>query len=327
MVCLSAGLIFTTMKRVIDASAGWRWMIMVLSLSCSVGVSAQQAGFDHHSITLPGSTITLSMRAIPGGTFAMGNEEKKNVSVSDFWIGAFEVTHDQFGIFFKDESLTQGSKVDAVTRPTAQYIDLSWNMGKEGGFPVNSMSVDAAMMFCRWLYQKTGVFYRLPTEAEWEYACRAGAKTTYPFGDDEAMLGEYAWHAGNSSEKYQKTGTKKPNAWGLYDMLGNVAEWTLDQYDDNYFSLIGEQPKDPVIPPSTRYPRSVRGGSYLDNPADIRPGMRRHSEPIWNQRDPQVPKSRWWLTDGMFVGFRIVRPRVQPSTAEAEKFYTLYLGR
>jgi formylglycine-generating enzyme required for sulfatase activity len=315
------------MKRVIDASAGWRWMIMVLSLSCSVGVSAQQAGFDHHSITLPGSTITLSMRAIPGGTFAMGNDEKKNVSVSDFWIGAFEVTHDQFGIFFKDESLTQGSKVDAVTRPTAQYIDLSWNMGKEGGFPVNSMSVDAAMMFCRWLYQKTGVFYRLPTEAEWEYACRAGAKTTYPFGDDEAMLGEYAWHAGNSSEKYQKTGTKKPNAWGLHDMLGNVAEWTLDQYDDNYFSLIGEQPKDPVIPPSTRYPRSVRGGSYLDNPADIRPGMRRHSEPIWNQRDPQVPKSRWWLTDGMFVGFRIVRPRVQPSTAEAEKFYTLYLGR
>jgi formylglycine-generating enzyme required for sulfatase activity len=315
------------MKRVIDASAGWRWLIMVLSLLCSVGVSAQQAGFDHHSITLPGSTITLSMRAIPGGTFAMGNEEKKNVSVSDFWIGAFEVTHDQFGIFFKDESLTQGSKVDAVTRPTAQYIDLSWNMGKEGGFPVNSMSVDAAMMFCRWLYQKTGVFYRLPTEAEWEYACRAGAKTTYPFGDDEAMLGEYAWHAGNSSEKYQKTGTKKPNAWGLYDMLGNVAEWTLDQYDDNYFSLIGEQSKDPVIPPSTRYPRSVRGGSYLDNPADIRPGMRRHSEPIWNQRDPQVPKSRWWLTDGMFVGFRIVRPRVQPSTAEAEKFYILYLGR
>jgi formylglycine-generating enzyme required for sulfatase activity len=308
------------------ASICWRWM-MVLPLLVPIGTHAQPAGFDPYSITLPGSTITLPMRAIPGGTFAMGNEAKKNVTVSDFWMGAFEVTHDQFSIFYKDESLSQGSKVDAVTRPTAQYIDLSWNMGKEGGFPVNSMSVDAAMMFCRWLYQKTGIFYRLPTEAEWEYACRAGSQVTYPFGEDASKLGEYAWHAENSADKYQKTGTKKPNAWGLYDMLGNVAEWTLDQYEENYFSLIGDQPKDPVIPPATRYPRSVRGGSYQDSPADLHPGLRRFSDPLWNQRDPQVPKSRWWLTDGMFVGFRIVRPRVQPNKEEAENFYKLYLGR
>lgn len=320
------GLIFICMKRLFHFSAR-SWQMAMLLCTCPLLTHAQSGGFDHYNITLPGSSITLSLRAIPGGTFRMGDEARKMVTVSDFWIGAFEVTHDQFGIFFKDESLSQGSKVDAVTRPTAQYIDLSWNMGKEGGFPVNSMSVDAAMMFCRWLYQKTGVFYRLPTEAEWEYACRAGSQATYPFGEDISQLGEYAWHAENSSDKYQKTGTRKPNAWGLYDMLGNVAEWTLDQYEENYLTIIGDQPKDPVIPPTTRYPRSVRGGSYQDNPADMRPGLRRYSEPLWNQRDPQVPKSRWWLTDGMFVGFRIVRPRMQPGKEEAENFYKLYLGR
>jgi formylglycine-generating enzyme required for sulfatase activity len=269
----------------------------------------------------------MSMRAIKGGGFLMGDTDKKPVSVSDFWIGAYEVTHDQFSAFYKDETITQGSKVDAITRPTAQYIDLSWNMGKEGGFPVNSMSVDAAVMFCRWLYVKTGIFYRLPTEAEWEYACRAGTSSTYPFGDNPGQMDAYAWHAQNSENKYQKTGTKKPNGWGLYDMLGNVAEWTLDQYEEDYFTVIGPNAKDPLVQPKTRYPRSIRGGSYVDEPADLRPGLRRFSEPSWNQRDPQVPKSRWWLTDGMFVGFRILRPKLQPTKEEAEKFYTLYLGK
>lgn len=303
--------------------------LLGVAFYCSLvsGAMAQSASFQPYTIPLPGPAPAIAMQSVPGGSFAMGDAGKKTVSVSDFWIGVYEITHDQFNVFFKDESLSQGSKVDVVTRPTPQYIDLSWNMGKEGGFPVNSMSVDAAMMFCRWLYQKTGVFYRLPTEAEWEYACRAGSTTTYPFGNDAADMDNYAWHAGNSGDKYQKTGTKKPNAWGLYDMLGNVAEWTLDQYDEHYLDSIALRPRDPLILPSSRYPRSVRGGSYVDAAADLRPGVRRYSEPDWNQRDPQVPKSRWWLTDGMFVGFRILRPRQQPTPEEAEKFYTLYLGR
>jgi formylglycine-generating enzyme required for sulfatase activity len=182
------------------------------------------------------------------------------------------------------------------------------------------------MMFCRWLYAKTGVFYRLPTEAEWEYACRAGSTTAFPFGNDPKLLGLHAWHAGNSKGKYQKVAQKKPNAWGLYDMLGNLAEWTLDQYDPAYFSKIGDTPVDPLLNPSSRYPRSVRGGSYADAPTKLGPAQRGKSDPSWNQRDPQIPRSRWWLTDGMFVGFRVVCPRVQPSREEAEKFYTLYLG-
>lgn len=284
---------------------------------------------------VPGSAYEIKMVPVPAGSFIMGSPvtekgrradegPQKKVTVSAFWIGAYEITHDQFGIFYKDETTSQGSKTDAVTRPTAQYIDLSWNMGKEGGFPVNSMSVDGAMMFCRWLYQKTGIFYRLPSEAEWEYACRAGSKTTYHFGNDPNLLGQYAWFKANSKNKYQKVGQKKPNRWGLYDMLGNVSEWTLDQYDEKYFSKTDTI--NPKIEPETRYPRSVRGGSYMDLPAGLRSAARAKSEMIWNRRDPQIPKSRWWLTDGMFVGFRIVRPSEQPSKEDAEKFYKLYLG-
>src|SRR5205085_477744 len=149
-----------------------------------------------------------------------------------FWMGVREVTYDEFLIYFNDASVSTNSEVDAVTRPTAQYIDLSWGMGKQGGFPVNSMSQHAALMYCRWLYQKTGVFYRLPTEAEWEYACRAGTSTTYYFGNDEKELDKYTWYKSNSNNKFQKVGQKLPNAWGLYDMLGNVCEWTLDHYDE-----------------------------------------------------------------------------------------------
>lgn len=291
--------------------------------------------FKPYALEIPGSSFVYKMVPIQGGSFKMGSapSEKnrksnegpqKQITVSPFWMGAFEVTHDQFGVFHKDESVSQGSKVDAVTRPTAQYIDLSWNMGKDGGFPVNSMSQDAAMMFCRWLFEKTGVFYRLPTEAEWEYACRAGSQTAYFFGNDATQLGQYAWFKTNSNNKYQKVGLKKPNPWGLYDILGNVSEWTLDQYSDKYFDTTDA--RDPLVKPGSRYPRSIRGGSYMDDAAVLRSAARQHSDPDWNIRDPQYPKSRWWLTDGMFVGFRIVRPLKQPSKEEAENFYKLYLG-
>ena len=284
-------------------------------------------------ITLPGSSQKLKLVQIPGGSFTMGNNagkanEKpaKQIQVSGFWMGAYEVTHDQYNVFFRDENLSQGSKVDAVTRPTAQYIDLSWNMGKEGGYPMNSMSVDAAMMFCKWLWQQTGVFYRLPTEAEWEYASKAGSNGNYSFGNDPKLLGQYAWFKGNSKGKYQKVGTKKPNQWGLYDMHGNVAEWTMDQYDSSFMSKLNVGELDPVSFPTSRYPRSIRGGSYMDDAPILKASNRNFSIPSWNKRDPQIPKSRWWLTDGMFVGFRILRPIKQPTAEEAEKFYKLYLG-
>ena len=310
--------------------------LLLVMVAGSLAAQKTETPFSSYEQKIPGSALTYNMVPVKGGSFLMGSPPaeknrrpdegpQKQITISPFWMGAFEVTHDQFGIFFKNESLSQGSKMDAVTRPTPQYIDLSWNMGRDGGFPVNSMSVDGALMFCRWLYQQTGIFYRLPTEAEWEYACRAGTKTAYFFGEDPARLKEFAWYTANSNKKYQKTGQKKPNPWGLYDMLGNLSEWTMDQYSDKYFDSVKN--KDPRTQPVSRYPRSIRGGSYMDDASSLRSAARNHSEPAWNKRDPQVPKSRWWLTDGMFVGFRIVRPLQQPTKEEAEKFYTLYLGK
>lgn len=291
------------------------------------------AAFQPYEETIPGSTVKYNMVPIPGGSFTMGSSSgqpaaegpAKKVQLDAFWMGAREVTYDEFLLFFNDENTSRDSEVDAVTRPTPQYIDLSWGMGKQGGFPVNSMSQYTAMMYCRWLYKKTGAFYRLPTEAEWEYACRAGSTGKYYFGDDAKQLKDYGWFADNSNKKYQKTGQKKPNAWGLYDMLGNVAEWTLDQYRDDYFTAIGDNPVNPVIIPTATYPRSVRGGGYMDNADALRCAGRQKSEAAWNKRDPQMPKSKWWLTDAMAVGFRIVRPLQAPSAEEAEAYYKKYL--
>lgn len=316
---------------------GFTGLLAFISLSTFAQSNSTQ-DFKPYSEKVPGTQFEINMVPIQGGMFAMGSSDadknkkpdetpQRNVSIEPFWMGTYEITHDIFDAFFRDQATSVGSEVDAVTRPTPQYIDLSWGMGKTGGFPVNSMSQDAALMFCRWLYQKTGSFYRLPSEAEWEYACRAGATTIYPFGDDPKELGKYAWFKGNSKSKYQKVGQKQPNAWGLYDMLGNVSEWTLDQYDEKYFDKIGDNAVEPVIPPGSRYPRSVRGGSYLDGAENLRSASRQHSETSWNKRDPQIPRSRWWLTDAMFVGFRVIRPLKQPAAEEANAFYDKYLKK
>lgn len=284
---------------------------------------------------IAGTKIKIKMVPIPAGTFTMGssaqdkNAQKdempqRTVQISPFWMGAYEITHDQFDPFFGDEGTPANSQVDAITRPSPQYIDLSWGMGKDG-FPVNSMQQFTALMYCRWLYNKTGIFYRLPTEAEWEYACRAGTTTIYPFGNDAKDLGKYAWYKDNAKEVYHKVGSLQPNAWGLYDMLGNVAEWTLDQYDENYFNTITDKATDPVIVPKSFHPKTARGGSYETDAAHTRPASRQSWDPEWNKRDPQIPKSRWWLTDAAFVGFRIVRPVKQPTPEEAEAFFKLHL--
>ena len=117
---------------------------------------------------------------------------------------------------------------------------------------------------------------------------------------------------------------KKPNAWGLYDMLGNVSEWTLDQYDENYFSTIAANINDPLIQPAAKYPKTIRGGGYDESADMLRCAARNKSDASWNRRDPQIPKSKWWLTNASSVGFRIVRPLKQPTPEEAEAFYKKY---
>ena len=260
-----------------------------------------------------------------------GREEdegpQKEVKLSAFWMGEHEVTFGEWDVFFKsmDVPQTKAIAVDAVSRPTAQYIDLTWGMGRDNKQPTNSMSQAAAIMYCKWLYKETGVFYRLPTEAEWEYACRAGAKTAYSYGNSPGGLKEYAYFKDNSEGKFQKVKQLKPNAWGLYGMLGNLSEWTLDQYQPDAYMKLASGAKDPLVSPGSRYPRVVRGGSYLSDANECRCANRIASLTDWNKRDPQIPKSRWWLTDGMTVGFRLVKPAEQPTKEEAEQFFARYL--
>ena len=298
---------------------------------------AQSTEFIPYTQKMPGSTLSFKMVPIKGGSFMLGSAEtekdrakdegpQKNIQISSFWMSAYEVTRDEFDVFYKDESTSMNVDVDAITRPSPQYVDLSWGMGKEGGYPANSMSQFGAMMYGRWLYQKTGVFYRLPTEAEWEYACRAGTTTTYYFGNDANLLGDYAWYEKNSENKFQKVGQKKPNAWGLYDMLGNLMEWTLDHYQPEGYSLLASQ--DPMVAPnSKKYPKSLRGGAYGSTASELRNAQRFYSDPEWNRRDPQLPRSKWWLTEAGFVGIRLLRPFVQPAKAEVDAFFVKYLGK
>ncbi len=303
----------------------------------TVTVHAQQsaAKFEAYEQKLPISSLRFSMVAITAGQFKIGspivsaklnNDEgpQKEITIDAFWMSATEVTRDVFDVFLKDENTSQNSDVDAITRPSPQYVDLSWGMGKEGGYPANSMSQYAAFMFCKWLYKQTGIFYRLPTEAEWEYASRAGTTTPYYYGTDPNQLSKYAWFQKNSANKHQKVGQKLPNAWGLYDMLGNLMEWTMDHYLPNRYANI--ETNNPMVAATQRvYPKVLRGGSFMSDATICRNAKRIKSDPIWNRRDPQIPKSKWWLTEAKDVGIRLVRPLQQPTPEQVQQFYTSYL--
>jgi formylglycine-generating enzyme required for sulfatase activity len=293
---------------------------------------AKSQNFNSYEQTIPGTAIKFKLAPVQGGKFKMGSsiseknrevdEAQKDVEVSSFWMSTHEVTFAEWDAYFKDNTLPQSKNIDGVTRATPQYIDLTWGMGRDGNHPTNSMSQLASIMYCKWLYSKTGIFFRLPTEAEWEFACKGGT-TGKPVSSDPASLKEYGYFADNSSGKFHHVEEKKANTLGLYDMLGNLAEWTLDQYDATGYGKLST--KDPLALPASKYPRVTRGGSYLSESKELRCANRIPSDANWNQRDPQIPKSKWWMTDGMDVGFRVVRPFKQPSKEDAETFYNSYL--
>ena len=298
---------------------------------------------------IPGTDVGFDMLPIPAGTFLLGSPEdeedrKKDegpqveFAIEPFWMGKCEVTWDEYQVFqfkldqqLRDKGATKPGPndpwADAVSRPTPPYVPMDFNMGIEG-YPAICMTQFAAKQYCKWLSQKTGRFYRLPTEAEWEYACRAGTTTAYSFGDDMDELEDYGWFFDNADDQYQKVGTKKPNPWGLHDMHGNVAEWVLDAYSkDGYsgFASLASKSESPlpgtsVIVPEQLYPRVVRGGSWDDDPDRLRSAARNYSRKDWKVQDPQLPKSIWYHTDATFVGFRVVRPLKQP-TLEEMAFY------
>lgn len=299
----------------------------IVSLNKVTSAAAMQP----YSEPIPGTGVNFSMVPIPAGSFVMGTpptEAKRHddegpqrtVTLDAFWMGKYEVTWDEYRLFMFSDMARDAAKddvVDAVTRPTKPYVEMSFGMGIKG-FPAISMTQHAANKYAEWLSAKTGHFYRLPTEAEWEYACRAGTTSAYSYGDDPAALPDYAWINSNSNDKYQKIGLKKPNPWGLFDMHGNVMEWTLDQYQPNYAGLGTNNPWTPSTQP---YPHAVRGGSWADGPAAARCGARVASEPAWKQQDPNLPKSIWYHTDAQFLGFRLVRPLKIPSAMQMYRYW------
>jgi formylglycine-generating enzyme required for sulfatase activity len=216
--------------------------------------------------------------------------------------------------------------VDAVTAPTPLY-DSSFTYGVGGDkpeLPAVTITPFAAKQYTKWLSGVTGSDYRLPTEAEWEYAARAGTTTAYSFGDDPSQLPEYAWFEDNSDFQTHPVGTKKPNPWDLYDMHGNVAEWTLDQYLPEAYAALGNATVDvkkALVAPTKIYPRVIRGGSWYQTAPAARSAARHKSEEQeWKISDPNIPRSPWWYTEepAMAVGMRVIRP-LQPLTAEEKK--------
>lgn len=298
-----------------------------------------EAAMTAYTNAIPGTNVSYRMAPIPGGEFFLGSSAseigrkpdegpQRKVRLEPFWMGVCEVTWNEYEIFQKgtfhssragvSRSPYTNALADAVALPSHPYIDQSMGMGREG-YPAINMTQHAANKYCQWLSALTGHYYRLPMEAEWEYACRASRTNRYSFGDDEARLPEYAWFEQNSHSKYQKVGRKKPNAWGLHDMHGNVSEWTLDGYSATTYSTMADSMMGPYVRSTEPYPHVIRGGSWLDEAALLRSASRQFSVSAWKEADPSLPKSFWHMVEADFVGFRIVRPLRIPAAEEMHR--------
>lgn len=309
-----------------------------------------------YTMKIPGTEAEMTMIPIPGGEFLLGSLDSDphkqadelpqvRVSVEPFWMARTEVSWAEYLPFmnlyehFKEfehrkiRLVDKKNPVDAITAPTELYDpSFTFQYGEDPQQPAVTMTQYAAKQFTKWVSGVTGHMYRLPSEAEWEYACRAGTTTAYHFGDDPQQLDEYAWHSGNTpDEEPQKVGTKKPNPWGLHDMHGSVWEWVLDGYaEDGYQHLVSPNngqaipAKDAIRWPDKAYPRVVRGGSWEGKPDRCRAAAKMGSDdPAWKQEDPNLPLSPWWFTSdpARGVGFRMVRPLHAPTKQEMVKYW------
>jgi len=301
--------------------------------------------------TIPGTKVKYSLQPIPGGSFTLGSpvgetdrkaDEGPQIEaiVEPFWMGRTEVTWAEYKQFmqlctafekFDDlgiRQLNETNQVDAVTAPSKLYEpSFTFESGEDPNQPAVSMSQYAAKQYCKWLSLLTGEFYRLPTEAEWEYACRAGSASAYSFGTDADGLDEYGWYLDTTDWCTAKVATRKPNAWGLYDMHGNVWEWTHDQYEADHYQKFAGKPSQTsqlVNWPTKLFPRVLRGGSWDSDPADCRAAVRLASDDDeWRSYDPNSPKSPWWFASemGQTIGFRIVRPLHAPKPDQHAKYW------
>lgn len=301
-------------------------------------------GFENFTEKIPGTSVSFEMKAIAGGTFQMGSPESegfrnldegpiREVSISPFYIGEAEVSWDEYLAFFS-ETKSEGrvdpnivkaknlNPVDGVTGPTPPYgrPDQGWGYGKN---PAITMSYYAAEMYCKWLSMKTGKTYRLPTEAEWEYAVRGGTETPYffpgkaskytddrwwnkVFGADTSLINSYVIYAKNSDGRPHPSSAVQGNPFGVKNMLGNIMEYCSDWYAPDAYAKTETKITDPKGPESGEE-HVVRGGTFTSDAKDLRSAARDYTRSVeWLKTDPQSPKSIWWLSDCSKIGFRVV---------------------
>jgi len=306
-------------------------------------VPARVSALETFTETVPGTTVSFKMVAIPGGIFRMGSPEDEplrksdegpatDVEITSFFMAETEVTWDEYLAFYSATGAegrstdTEGRRtlddVDAITGPTPPYgqPDQNWGMGSR---PAITMSYYAAETYCKWLSLITGKNYRLPTEAEWEYAARGGTETPYffegnpktftekgffgkLFGKENELIGKYVIYRANSMGRTQEPDRVEANPFGLKNMLGNAAEYCSDWYAADAYSRLPEKVKDPRGPASGEE-RVIRGGTFKSDAALVRNAARDKTQTdAWLKTDPQMPKSKWWLSDCNHVTFRVV---------------------
>ena len=301
--------------------------------------------FENFNEKIPGTPISFNMMAIPGGTFQMGSPKSEdfhradeapvhNVTVSPFFMAEVETTWNQFWAFYAS-TMSEGRTppettyarnleamdVDGISGPTPPFgfPDQGWGGNNR---PAITMTHYAAETFCQWLSQKTGKKYRLPTEAEWEYAARGNTETPYFFPGkpkDFSDLGfwrkffpaktdnitAYVIYEKNSYNRSQEPDMVEANPFGLKNMLGNVMEYTADRYDAEAYSKRADGAKDPIVTQGEEW--VIRGGNYASDASEVRSATRSHTNhDEWMKTDPQQPKSIWWYSDYKGIGFRVV---------------------
>ena len=285
-----------------------------------------------------GRKISFDMVLIPGGKFVMGSPEEElgrkahegprhEVQLDPFYLCTTETTLRLFLAYYEETVTSERDQqakeqadendLDAVSGPSPVYGDLT--MGHSEKHPCFAMTWHNAMNFCKWLSMKTGKKYRLPTEAEWEYACRAGTTNVFAVTNDQKQLGDFAWHRENSDRDPHEVATKKPNPWGLYDMLGNVCEWVYDFYSPTAYAEAAKTnpAKNPTGPREGKV-HVARGGAH-DSPVEqVRSAARVFEEPWWRAGDPQIPKSKWWFPEMNFIGLRVARS-AEPASGRSGK--------
>lgn len=313
--------------------------------------SAEEDFHDYDAI-VPLNSLPYRMIAIQGGIFSAGSPPHETgrrqdegpqikVEVDSFWMGQCEITWEIYDSFLdsaftastrlkmqksKDLPSTIDDTIFATTHPSEIITYKGQHkIGERGSYPAVNMTRYAASKFCEWLSFHTGRWYRLPTEMEWEYACRAGTSTAYHFGNDPQLLSQYdVYDPIGTRTGPEEVRSKKPNPWGLYDMHGNVVEWCVDQYAPTRYQEwlnAGQPARNPFVGATTLFYGSVRGGSWYDDADLCRSAVRSFSHPDWQGQYFPESIGKWWLSQADWLGFRILSPKAVPS---AEEIFSLW---